>query len=173
MWVSNSVARPLRFRPHACANLSAIYDTGFASSSAGPKFQPDAKSFGPSSNRSARIRYPRRGSSTNCQGRMAEGFRIKQACLARKGLSDQESVGWSPVTTADHISGPSAGKSHAVNFVHTRREEGIPVGASDKFRATFRIRIRIVPPHDIVLTIRPYPFAVVIALITRHVYYCT
>src|SRR5260370_19959763 len=78
-----------------------------------------------------------------------------------------------PPPPADNISGASAGKSHTVPFLRSRREERIPVGASDKFRATLRIRIRVVSPYGIVLTISPYPFAVVIALIACYVHYRT
>ena len=95
--------------PHDRTNSSAIQDTGLASASAGPKFQPDAKRNVPSASRSASMRYPRSGSSTNCQGRIADGFRIKHGSAGKKGpheIGNQLIAG--PVAAADGIAGASA-----------------------------------------------------------------
>ncbi len=94
----------------------------------GPKFQPDANAGTVVASRSASIRYPRSGSSTNCHGRYADGFRIRQGSSRQKGshqIGNQLIAG--PVTAADGIAGARAAQRHAVAAQSVRRKKRLSV----------------------------------------------
>ena len=50
------------------------------------------------------------------------------------------------------------------------REVRVTIRRGDEFRASLRIRVRIVTAHWLVLAIAPQPFTILVALVARHVY---
>ncbi len=75
----------------------------------------------------------------------------------------------SPVATADHIAGPSAGNAYARYRTRGGREERALIGGGDQFRTCLTVAIRIVAAEPVAFRVSVRAFKIFVAFVTCHV----